>query len=139
MELSFYNFIRSHHQSLLTHKISIDVSSSYLPRECGSKFFMGGPDEIEKMISCEISKFLLYKSQKDGPSQFRTPWLYQSTFRLAGRFDWDGTYLEIKEQDVCLGGVYILVVLQCFWIAVGKQQITVNCRRQNGNEMTKIT
>ena len=30
------------------------------------QIFMGGPDETEKMISCEISKFLLYKSQKDG-------------------------------------------------------------------------
>ena len=40
-------------------------------------FYGGGADEREKMRSCEILKFLLYKSQKDGgPSQFRTPCLY---------------------------------------------------------------
>ena len=44
------------------------------------QIFYGGHDEIEKMGCCEISKILLYKSQKDDGGavptrlpQFRTP------------------------------------------------------------------
>ena len=35
-------------------------------RVCGSKFFYGGHEEIKRITSCEISKFLLHKFQKDG-------------------------------------------------------------------------
>ena len=30
------------------------------------QIFYGGPDQIKKIRFCKISKFLLYKSQKDG-------------------------------------------------------------------------
>ena len=38
-------------------------------RVCGSKFFMGGHEEMKQSISWEISKFLLHKSKKDGGAQ----------------------------------------------------------------------
>ena len=41
----------------------------------------GGPDQVKKKRFCKVSKFFLYKSQKDGGAQLRPP-AYDTTLSI---------------------------------------------------------